>query len=54
MKTTILKRSFNITMVCIIIITTIVIIENMMHHVNYLYSVQPIGSGTTCFFDAFL
>lgn len=51
MKTTTLKTTFHIIMVCALIIATVVITKNLIHNVKYLYGIESSGKGTVCFFD---
>ncbi|MBI3519765.1 MAG: hypothetical protein HY062_10465 [Bacteroidetes bacterium] len=51
MKTRTLKNVLHITLVCTVIIASILITKSIIHNVKYLYGLEPAGSGTTCFFD---
>jgi len=51
MKTTTLKTTFHIIMVCALIVATVVITKNLIRNVKYLYGLEPSGSGMACFFD---
>ena len=51
MKTITLKHVLQIVMISALILTTVIISKNIIHNVKYLYGLQPVGSGMTCFFD---
>ncbi len=51
MKTITLKHVLQIVMISALILTTVIITKNIIHNVKYLYGLQPVGSGMTCFFD---
>lgn len=51
MKTISLKSTFQIVMICALIITTVVLTKNLIHNVKHLYGIELSGKGTTCFFD---
>lgn len=51
MKTTTLKTTLNILLVCALIISTVIITRNLIHNIKYLYGLESTGKGTVCFFD---
>jgi hypothetical protein len=51
MKTIAIKKAIHITMICAVIIATVVITKNIIHNIKYLYGLESTGSGMTCFFD---
>ena len=51
MKTINLKNALQVLMISALITTTIIISKNIIHNVKYLYGIETVGSGMTCFFD---
>ncbi len=51
MKTSTLKTAIQITAICVLTLTVFLYTKAIVSNVKTLYSLQPAGSGVTCFFD---
>jgi len=52
MKTTTpIKKTMQAIMVTVLIVSSVIITKNIIHHIKYLYSLQPAGMGLSCFLN---
>ena len=51
MKTSTIKKVFQVVIVCTVILTSTIITKNMINNIKHLYGLESAGNGITCFFD---